>query len=179
MAGSARPSQLFGCLAGRRTRPSKSLHGAVQQLFRWPTRSKSNGTEQVDYRGFWSKSGLLHRSENRNRFPEAQCSKFKVLERSWRVQLDARRSRPFQVQMETVLFPRWRGNPQGRRRRTGWWPGQVRLTRRVPASGKPFGPGGFGSNPSGFGLGRATSPSFAKALDLGPNPLRQNDSIWT
>jgi len=49
----------------------------------------------------------------------------------------------------------------------------------VPASGKPFGPGGFGSNPSGFGLGRATSPSLAKVLDLGPNPLRQNDSIWT
>jgi len=105
--------------------------------------------------------------------------------------------------METVLFPRRRGEPQGRRRRTGWWPGQVRLTQRVPASGKPSwvafgkpnqnslpvglsrvadagatgGPGGFGSNPSGFGLGRATSPSFAKALDLGPNPLRQNDSI--
>jgi len=38
--------------------------------------------------------------------------------------------------METVLFPRWRGEPQGRRRRTGWWPGQVRLTRRVAASGK-------------------------------------------
>ena len=59
--------------------------------------------------------------------------------------------------------------------RTVWY-GQVRLTRRAPASGKPFGPGKFGPNPSGFGLGRATSPTVAEPLDLGPNSLRQNDS---
>ena len=51
------------------------------------------------------------------------------------------------------------------------------LTTRSPASGKPFGPGEFGPNPSGFGLGRATSPTRAEALDLDPNSYRQNDSI--
>ena len=58
-----------------------------------------------------------------------------------------------------------------------WCIGQVRPTPRAPASGKPFGPGEFGPNPSALGLDRAASTACAEGLDLVPNFLRQNGSI--
>ena len=58
-----------------------------------------------------------------------------------------------------------------------WCIGQIRPTPPAPASEKPFGPGEFGPNPSGFGLGRATSttapkPSTLAQIPAGSAPLR-------
>jgi len=51
-----------------------------------------------------------------------------------------------------------------------WCIGQIRPTPPAPASEKPFGPGEFEPNPSGFGLGRATSTTAPKPSTLAQIP---------
>jgi hypothetical protein len=50
-------------------------------------------------------------------------------------------------------------------------------TKRAPASGKPFGPEGTRAKSFVFGSPYPDT-TFVEALGLGPNSLRQNDSIW-
>ncbi len=83
--------------------------------------------------------------------------------RSRWLQRSSRMSRAFQGLVESVLFSAGARDPQG------GWRGPMpahrasRPTRRAPAGGKPFGPGGFGPNPSASGsavlqYGRRRSP---------------------
>jgi hypothetical protein len=81
--------------------------------------------------------------------------------------------------MEPVLFPEWRGNPRGRWRGRCVSIGRSGLTKWVSASGKPEGPGEFTPNPSSFDIARWKDIGLVKSLDLVPNSLRQNGSIWT
>jgi hypothetical protein len=81
--------------------------------------------------------------------------------------------------MEPVLFPGWRGNPRGRWRGRCVSIGRSRLTKWVCARLKPEGLGEFGPNRWGFDIARWKDIGLVKSLDLVPNSLQQNGSIWT
>src|SRR6185312_5016378 len=87
--------------------------------------------------------------------------------------------------METVLFLRWRGDPRGGRRRAYRWYGQVHLTKRAPASGKPspsiclckstkIQSAGrpFAGKACGRPVGRVNSGQILRPSDLAVPPVR-------
>ncbi|MGE0503511.1 MAG: hypothetical protein AB7I79_23275 [Rhizobiaceae bacterium] len=73
-------------------------------------------------------------------------------------------------QIEPVLFPRWRGDPAGETRRAMGFHRPSGSTNRVPASGKPFGPGQFGPNPSVSGSADAPHRPSPKPSTLARIP---------